>query len=88
MTSLSKEIDVWAWTADYDLIVVEGSDLEPLYGLQNRHTLVIEITEAVFSNALVFLIDIQRAYEDASKLIGEDGSVSIDEFMKIKKELH
>jgi len=47
MTSLSKEeeVDIWAYTQDYIMIIVEGSDLEPLYGIQNKHTYVIEVQE-------------------------------------------
>ena len=76
MTSPSEEVSVWAWTSDYDLIIVEGEDLEPLYGIQNRHTYVIEHQEPVFANAVGFLLDIQEGYDKVSELIDNEGYVS------------
>lgn len=91
MTSPSEEVDVWAWTPDYDMIVVEGFDGEPLYGLQNRHTEVIEVQEPVFSNAVNYLIEIQESYDSTKDVINEDGRVT-DGMMKVtfkpKKEMH
>lgn len=82
MTS-EEEVDVWAWTSDYDLIVVEGSDMEPLYGIQNRHTLVIEVQEPVFANAVGYLIDLQESFDSVSPLIDEDGSIMEDQMVKV-----
>lgn len=91
MTS-DEEVNVWAYTSDYDMIVVEGLDGEPLYGLQNRHTYVIEIQEPVFSNAISYLIEAQINYELVSDLIDKDGYVSIDNVVpdiKVnRKEIH
>ena len=92
MTS-DEEVSVWAWTEDYDMIIVEGSDMEPLYGIQNRHTLVIEIQEPIFANALGYMIDAQESLNAVSGLILEDGSVAMDETTKVtykpaKKEYH
>ena len=88
----SEEVDVWAWTQDYDMIIVEGFDDEALYGIQNRHTLVIEIQEPIFSNAVGYLIDLQRAFDEVSKIIAEDGSLMIDGVVSVsykpKKEYH
>ena len=71
----SEEVDVWAYTQDYILIIVEGSDLEPLYGIQNKHTYVIEIQEPVFSNAVGYMIDLQEAFDAISEIIDEDGAI-------------
>ena len=79
----SEEIDVWAWTSDYDLIIVEGSDMEPLYGIQNRHTLVIEVQEPVFATAIGYLLDLQDSYDAVAPLIQEDGSVSEGDVIKV-----
>lgn len=91
MTS-DEEVSVWAYTSDYDMIVVEGSDMEPLYGLQNRHTSVIEIQEPVFSNAINYLIEAQMNYDLVSDMIDKDGYVSIDDIVpdiKVnRKEIH
>jgi len=91
MTSLSKEeeVDIWAYTQDYIMIIVEGSDLEPLYGIQNKHTYVIEVQEPVFSNAVGYMIDLQEAFDAVSEIIDEDGGV-IDDMkvvFKSKKEV-
>ena len=84
MTSPSdEEVSVWAWTEDYDMIIVEGSDMEPLYGIQNRHTGVIEIQEPIFANALGYMIDAQESLDAVSGLILEDGSVAINETIKV-----
>ena len=91
MTS-EEEVSIWAWTSDYDLIIVEGADMEPLYGIQNRHTLVIEIQEPVFANAVGFMIDIQEGYNAVAPLILEDGSITVNDGVKISfkpnKEFH
>ena len=83
MSSEEEETEVWVWTSDYDLIVVEGSDMEPLYGIQNRHTLVIEVQEPVFANAVGFLIDLQESFDSVSPLIDEDGSIMEDQMVKV-----
>ena len=88
--SSEEEIDVWAYTQDYHLIIVEGSDLEPLYGIQNKHTYVIEIQEPIFSNAVGYMIDLQEAYEAVSKIIDEDGAIMdgvTEVILKGKKEV-
>ena len=82
MTS-EEEVEVWAWTEDYDLIVVEGDDFEPIYGIQNRHTGVVEVQEPVFSNAVNYLMEIQEAYESAAAIIAEDGSLMTDNLIKV-----
>ena len=81
--SNEEEVGVWAWTEDYDMIVVEGSDFEPIYGLQNRHTGVIEVQEPVFSNALNYLIEIQASFESANNIIDENGAVMTDEIINV-----
>lgn len=89
MTS-DELIDVWAYTEDYQVIIVEGVDDEPLYGLQNRHTYVIEVQEPVFSNIINYLIKIQDAYDVVKTLMNEDGSLRIDDIQPItliKKEV-
>ena len=90
--SSEEEVSVWAWTEDFDMIIVEGFENEALYGLQNRHTGVIEITEPVFSSAVTYLIQLQEEFTAASALIGEDGQVLIDDMIKVvfkpKKETH
>ena len=89
MTSISdEEIAVWAYTKDYDLIIVEGLDDEPLYGIQNRHTYVIEIQEPIFANAIGYLIDIQEGFDSVNELIDADGYVNHDDpiVLKPKKE--
>ena len=85
MTSLSneEEVGVWAWTTDYDMIVVEGSDMEPLYGIQNRHTLVVEIQEPIFSNAVGYMMDLQEQFDAVSDIIAEDGSIMDDQAVKV-----
>ena len=88
--SSEEEIDVWAYTQDYNLIIVEGSDLEPLYGIQNKHTYVIEVQEPVFSNAVGYMIDLQKAFEDISEIIDEDGAIMdgvTEVILKGKKEV-
>ena len=82
MTS-EEEVSVWAWTEDYDMIIVEGSDMEPLYGIQNRHTLVIEIQEPVFSNAVGYMMDLQEQFDAVSEIIAEDGSIMDDQMIKV-----
>lgn len=88
----SEEVDVWAWTPDFDLIVVEDESGETVYGLQNRHTHVIEIYDPIFSNAINYLIQLQEEYDAAASLIGEDGGVMLDGTVKVtfkpKKEYH
>lgn len=76
--SSEEEVGVWAWTGDYDLIVTED-DFSFTYGIQNRHTGVIEIMEPIFSNAINYLIDVQRAHDSVSEIINSDGSVNYDE---------
>lgn len=95
MTSISDEeqIDVWAYTPDFNLIIVEDEMGEPIYGLQNRHTYVIEIREPIFSNAINYLIQLQDEYDAAYDLINEDGSLRIDDMIKVtyktkKGDLH
>lgn len=85
MTSPSnEETDVWAWTEDYDLILVTDYDSDDtVYGLQNRHTLVIEIREPVFSNAINYLIQLQEEHDAAASLIGEDGGLMLDGLVKV-----
>lgn len=93
MTSLSEEDEsVWTWTEDYDMIIVEGSDMEPLYGIQNRHTGVIEVQEPIFANAIGYIIDLQESYNAVSPYILEDGSVMVNGQVKVSfkpsKEYH
>ena len=92
MLPSEEEVDVWAWTPDFNLIIVEDDVGEPVYGLQNRHTHVIEIQEPVFSNAVNYLIQLQEEYDAAASLIGEDGGLLLDGMVKVtfkpKKETH
>ena len=83
MTSSEEEVDVWAYTPDFNLIIVEDEVGEPVYGLQNRHTYVIEIQEPVFSNAVNYLIQLQEEYDTAASLIGEDGGILLDGMIKV-----
>ena len=94
MTSPSneEEVDVWAWTPDFNLIIVEDDVGDMVYGLQNRHTHVIEIQEPIFSNAINYLIQLQEEYDATASLIREDGGILLDGMVKVtfkpKKETH
>ena len=83
MSHSRDELDVWAFTEDYNLVVTED-DEGLLYGLHNRHTGIIEVKEAVFSNAVSYLIEIQAGYESAYEFINEDGSIKDDVEVVIK----
>ena len=84
MTSEEEDTDVWVWSSDFNLILVEDYDNDNVvYGLQNRHTLVIEIREPVFSNAVNYLVQLQEEYDAASSLIGEDGELLTDGIVKV-----
>jgi len=90
MTSPSEEeIDVWAYTQDYQMIIVDGSDLEPLYGIQNKHTYVIEVQEPIFANAVGYMIDLQESFDAVSEIIDEDGGIidDVKVVFKSKKEV-
>lgn len=76
------DVNVWAWTADYDLVVVETME-GFAYGCQNRHTSVVEITDTIFANAVGHMIDLQYSYESVEGLILEDGSISYDSLQQV-----
>lgn len=89
--STEEEVDVWAWTPDFNMVIVEDETGEPVYGLQNRHTYVIEIREPIFSNAVSYLAQLQEEFDAAGDLLNEDGSLRTDEMIKVtftsKKEV-
>lgn len=90
MTSdTEEEVGVWAWTADYDLIVVETMD-GLAYGCQNRHTGVVEVIDSVFANSVGHMIDLQYSYEAVEGMILSDGELTYDSVqpVKEKKEFH
>lgn len=90
MTSdADEEIGVWAWTADYDLIIVETKD-GLTYGCQNRHTEVVEIVDKIFANAIGHMIDLQYSFEAANDVVLSNGEIAYDKIQPVlmKKEFH